>query len=73
MIVVLSIFPVYINVFEAVSGSSENPIAASLAAAKTLAVLTLKSRIKSACERDNGFSASLRVAAAARICQPRSL
>ena len=64
-VVVFNIFPVYMNVFDAESGSCSNPRTACCAATKALTVLILKSRVKSERERESGFFASFGVAAAA--------
>lgn len=65
MVVVFRIFPVYMNVFAAESGSWSKAKAACCAATKALVVLMLKSRVKSAKERESGFFGSFRVAAPA--------
>lgn len=64
---VFNMFPVYMKVFEADSGSSLKPKTASWAATKALVVLILRSRVKSLNARERGSSASLIVAAPADI------
>lgn len=65
MIMVLRQLPVNINVLDAVSGSCWNALALSLAAAKTLIVLTFRSLVKSATEIFKGSEPSFLVPLAA--------
>lgn len=65
IVAVFNMFPVYMNVLDAESGSCSKPETACCAATKALVVLTFKSRLKSVKERDSGCLASFGVTAAA--------
>lgn len=65
IVAVFSIFPVYMNVLDAESGSCSKPKTACCAATKVLTVLMFKSRLKSVNGRDSGCLASFGVTAAA--------